>query len=47
MIFLSAMLSMVDTDAWKIAVAAALSPPWIALRTALIAVRRVERWAEL
>ena len=46
-IFLSAMLSMVDTDAWKIDAAAALSPAWIALRTALIAVRRVERWAEL
>src|SRR5699024_9066629 len=47
MIFLSAMLSMVDTDCWKMVVAAALSPAWMALRTALIAVRRVERCAEL
>jgi hypothetical protein len=41
------MLSMVETDDWKIDAAAALSPAWIALRTALIAVRRVERCAEL
>jgi hypothetical protein len=45
MIFLSAMRSMIEIEDWKTWVAAALSPASMALRTALTAVRSVERCA--
>jgi hypothetical protein len=38
---------MIEIEDWKTWVAADLSPPSIALRTALTAVRSVERWLEL